>query len=176
MKWHPFTLSGVVYELSHLHDYTLSFTQPAKGESPERVYEVDVEFGLHCFTSGIEPGEAIDPTLRYCDSRECRHFDVLRYDLSKQLPAIVADLYRKKCFHSGKGNFFLVEMVDAHGTIEQYEIYFALSMVSGGKGRLKLFVQSAYVRTQGKQPHKKPIGFYILLYNTKEGRPIRTPQ
>lgn len=176
MKWRPFTLNGVVHDLSHLHDVTLSFTQLAKGENPERVYEIDVEFSLHCFTSGLKPGEAVDPTLRYCDSRECRHFDVLRYELSKQLPAIVADLHRKKCFHSGKGNFFLVELVNAHGAVEQYEIYFALSRVSGGAGRLKLFVQSAYVRTQGKQPQRKSIGFYILLYNVREGRLIRAPQ
>ncbi|HCT39615.1 MAG TPA: hypothetical protein DF427_00225 [Moraxellaceae bacterium] len=176
MKWRSFMLRGVKYSLDHLHDFTLSFTQPAKGENPERLYEVDAEFGLHCFTSGIGPGQAIDPELKYCDSRECRHFDVLRYELSKQLPGIVADLHQRKCFHSGKGNFFLVEMVSPHGKVEQYEIYFAVSRASGGNGRLKLFVQSAYIRTYGHQPHRKPIGFYILLYNIKEGKAIRIPK
>lgn len=176
MKWRPFTLGETTYDLSHLHDQALAFTQPAKGENPEVVYDVVVEFGLHCFTRGLESSETLDPKVSYCDSRECRHFDVHRYELSKLLPGIVADLHRRRCFHSGKGNFFLVELVGPTGAVQQYEIYFTVSRAGGGQGALKLFVQSAYVRTRGNQPQRKPIGFCILLHNIKNNKPIRAPK
>lgn len=173
MKWGAFELEGNVYDLSHLHNTTLTFTQAASGDKPERIYEVEVEYGLHCFTKGVESYDKIIPSLRYSDSRESRNFDVIRYELSKKLPTIVSELHLKKCFHSGKGNFFLVEMVGVGGNIEQYEIYFAVSKASGGKGKLKLFVQSAYIRTEGNQPKRKPIGFCIILHNIKNGKLIR---
>lgn len=176
MKWKPFTHKGEIFDLSHLHDTSLTVVQPAKDDKPEVVYDLQVTFGLHCFTSGLKDGEKLDLELKYCDSRECRHFDKQRYELSKQLPAIIAALRQKKCFHSGKGNFFLVELMGISGTRQQYEVYFAVSKASGGNGKLNLFVQSAYIRTQGQQPQKKPIGFCILLHNVKNSKPIRVPQ
>lgn len=175
MKWKPFSLNGVTYDLSHLHDRQQKFTIPAKGDKPEQVFEVDVEFGLHCFTSGVKPGQLLNPLLKYCDSRECRNFDIHRYHLSKGIPAIVDELSRRRCFHSGKGNFFLVELVDDQGQKHEYEIYFAMSKSGRGNGVLNLFVQSAYIRTTGNQPIKKPIGFNVLLYNTQQGKPIKAP-
>jgi hypothetical protein len=42
---------------------------------------------------------------------------------------------------------------------------------------LNLFVQSAYIRDQAHQsrPKRKPIGFFIVLYNRQAGRPINPP-
>lgn len=178
IHWKPFIFDGTTYDLTHLYPKRLVYRQEAKGGKPERVYEVDVIFSIHCFTRGIKPGENPDQNLLYADTRESRVFDFQRYHLSKALPAIVEDLHRKKCHHSGKGNFFVVEIVNQEGVRLNYEIYFDASR-SSKKEVVNLYVQSAYVRDEahrGNAPKKKPIGFSIILFNILNNKPIRIPQ
>jgi hypothetical protein len=178
IKWKSFAFEGTVYDLTHLHPKRLNYRQAAAGDKPERVYTVDVTFSLHCFTRGIKPGEQPHPSLLYADSRECRVFDFRRYTLSRELPVIVDELHRRKCYHSGKGNFFVVELVTNEGERLDYEIYFEASR-SPRKGVLNLYVQSAYVRDEahrGNRPKKKPIGFTVILFNVLNNKPIRIPQ
>ena len=175
--WKPFEFDGVVYDLAHLHPKRLTYRQDAKEDKPERMYEVDVIFSMHCFTRGIKPGEIPDKNLLYVDSRESRVFDFRRYTLSKELLAIVKELHRRKCHHSGKGNFFVVEVVTQEGEHLNYEIYFEASRASK-KGVINLYVQSAYVRDtahRGNAPKKKPIGFTIILFNILNNKPIKIP-
>lgn len=177
IAWKPFNYAGAVYDLSHLHPQWHTFVQPAKGEAPARRYEVRVGYGLHCFTRGIKSETFADP-LCYSDSRETRIFDFRRYELSHGLPAIVEDLPHAKCFHTDRGNFFVVRRVDAvTGAQEDYEVYFNTFQCSAKPGALNLFVQSAYIRDQAHQsrPKRKPIGFFIVLYNRQAGRPINPP-
>lgn len=177
IHWKAFEFDGVIYDLTHLHPKRLTYSQPAKGDKPERVYEVDVIFSMHCFTRGIKQGESPDKNLLYMDSRESRVFDFRRYALSKELPAIVEELHRRKCHHSGKGNFFVVEVINQEGERLDYEIYFEASR-STKKGIINLYVQSAYVRDAAhgnNTPKKKPIGFTIILFNILNNKPIRIP-
>ena len=88
----PFEHQGKVYDLSHLYPFPMRYEQPSKDGKPTRVYKVDVEFSLHCFTRGARKGEVPDAALLYSDSRETRIFDFQRYELSKRLPEIVACL------------------------------------------------------------------------------------
>lgn len=74
---------------------------------------------------------------------ESRLFDFDRYELSKMLPQILEELPRRGCYQTTGGNFFSIEMKDKGS----YEIYFRVDKV--GKGRIKLFVQSAYLRDPG---------------------------
>jgi hypothetical protein len=136
-----------------------------------------LDLSMHCFTRGIQRGETVDPNLLYRDSREERVFDLDRYALSLDLPKIVEGLGTRKCFHSGKGNFFTVQVVQGNGGRGDYEVYFTVSC-SGG---ISLYVQSAYIRdaghkgSRGSRPRSKPIGFYIILFNTLNGKAIRAP-
>jgi hypothetical protein len=153
------------------------YRQAAAGGKPEREYKVDVLFSMHCFTRGIKDGENPDAALLYGDSRECRVFDFRRYALSKHLPAIVEGLHRRKCHHSGKGNFFVVEILTEEGEKVDYEIFFEASR-SSKKGVVNLYVQSAYVRDVehlDNRPKKKPIGFTVILFNTLNNKPIKIP-
>ena len=105
-------------------------------------------------------------------------FDFQRYQLSKRLPALVEGLSKRKCYHSGKGNFFTVELVDEQTRSRvEYEIYFTASRASK-KGIVNLYVQSAYVRDREHQnrPQRKPIGFHIILYNVLNGIEIKVPR
>ncbi len=175
MQWRPFQYRERVYDLAHLHPRTVEYAQPAKGTAPERIYRVDIRFGLHCFTRGRQVKEASDSDLHYADERETRIFDFERYELSKYLPDIIAGLERRKCFHTGKGNFFSIEIVLNGGGTVEYDIFFVASR-SALRGRINLFVQSAYVRDKdhsSSRPAKKPIGFYVILFNTLHNRPIK---
>lgn len=177
IHWKAFEFDGVIYDLTHLHPKRLTYSQPAKGDKPELLYEVDVIFSMHCFTRGIKQGESPDKNLLYVDSRESRVFDFRRYGLSKELPAIVEELHRRKCHHSGKGNFFVVEVITQKGERLDYEIYFEASRGTN-RGVINLYVQSAYVRDaahRSNTPKKKPIGFTIILFNILNNKPIKIP-
>ncbi|AOI74485.1 hypothetical protein [Burkholderia ubonensis] len=177
IAWRAFTFAGVDYDLSHLHPCQIEFVQPAKGKHPARTYVVQLIFGLHCFTRSAEPGEAIDPARLYSDARETRVFCERRYRLSMMLPAIVDGLAVRPCYHTGKGNFFVMEAVDEQGAVQEYEVYFTASRATK-RGVLNLFVQSAYVRDRshkGNRPKRKPIRLHVILHNTLINRPIKEP-
>ena len=173
MKWKPFKFGGERYDLSHLHPRTCRYEQPAKGDKPARVYFI---FSLHCFTRDILDGEAVNKALLYADNRETRGFDFQRYELSKQLPAIIESLGQRKCFHTGHDNFFSVALIDRDGNRIEYDIFFTVSRASRKKGVVNLYVQSAYARdvNHGNRPRmKSPIGFYVILFNVLNNRPIK---
>jgi len=175
--WRPFAYDGVVYDLSHLHPRRIEFVLSAKGDLPERRYRVQLIFGLHCFTRSSEPSEAVDPSLFYSDARETRVFCSHRYWLSKLLPAIVDNLPARPCYHTERGNFFVVEAVDEQGVTQKYEVYFTTSR-STQRGILNLYVQSAYVRDRAhknNQPRKKAIRLHAILHNTLTNKPIKAP-
>ena len=116
----------------------------------------------------------MDSNLLYSDSRETRVFDFVRYELSKQLPQIIQSLDKRKCYHTGKGNYFTVDIQD----VGEYDVYFKVAR-SSKRGSLTLFVQSAYVRDQNhaeNRPRKKPIRFSIIAYNTLMGKGIKQPK
>jgi hypothetical protein len=173
--WKPFEFHGVVYDLTHLHPKSAVYRQAASGDKPEREYRVEVIFSMHCFTRGKKDGERPDDALLYRDSRECRVFDFRRYQLSQHLPVIVEELYRRKCHHSGKGNFFVVEIVTEEGEKVEYDIFFAVSRAAK-KGVVNLYVQSAYVRDAehaGNRPKQKPVSLFVILFNTLHNKPIK---
>ncbi len=178
IAWKPFTHDGRIYDLAHLHPRRTTIVQEGQAGKPTRAYELQVIFSLHCFTRGIGERETPDPALLYSDARETRVFDFARYELSKLLPAIIEELPMRKCYHSGKGNFFVVELVDQDGIRGEYEIFFTASR-STTRGILNLFVQSAYVRDaahlRAKPAPRKPIRIAILLYNIQANKPIRMP-
>jgi|CXWL01.1.fsa_nt_gi hypothetical protein len=141
IAWEAFNYQGVEYDLTHLHPCRLQYIQSAKSGQPERTYTVEVCYSLHCFSKTLST--AADPHLNYSDARETRTFDLERYKLSKQLPQIIQDLSSKRCMHTGKGNFFVVEVVTSSGAKEDYEVYFDVQNSSAKGVIARLFVQSA---------------------------------
>lgn len=174
--WIPFVKDAVPYDLRHLHPTTLTYVQPSDSNSPERIYLVDIQFGLHCFTRGIGVEGAADRTMLYSDARESRIFDFSRYELSKRLPSLVRNLTRCKCYHTNHGNFFTVYLIGDGKEKDRYEVYFALSRSTRSKV-LNLFVQSAYVRDAHHYSRRKmkSVRFFVLLFNTLNNRPISPP-
>lgn len=179
INWKPFEHESGTYDLSHLHPYMATFEQPGKGAQPARLYEVQVIFGLHCFTRGIGPGDDLQGPLAYADTRETRIFDHGRYECSKRLQKIIEELPKSPCYHTGHGNFFTVRLLNERtGSEESYEVYFTASRSGTKPARVNLFVDSAYVRDREhtNKPMRKKISFFVILYNTLNAKPIKTPQ
>jgi hypothetical protein len=167
VQWKPFIFGGACYDLSHLHPRTCRYEQPAKGDKPARIYTVDVIFSLHCFTRGVLNNAVVDAALFYANDRETRVFDFQRYELSKQLPAIIGSLGERKCFPTGHDNFFSVALIDRDGNSIEYDIFFTASRASRKKGVANLYIQSAYVRDQehGNRPRMKSPSAFSLSYS-----------
>ena len=177
MQWKPFTFDGKTYELTHLHPRACSYRQPEKAGNPARSYDVDVLFSLLCFTRAIEPSETPAAGILYSDNREIRIFDFQRYEFSKRLPAIFESLAQRKCYHTGKGNFFSVDIVNENGTVSEYDIFFAASR-SSKEGATEFVCAKrlcARCAARKQQAEKETIGFYVILFNVLQDKPIKVP-
>jgi len=176
MKWNRFTYNDIHYQLEHLHPFEFVFSQEATEKKPRKEYFVNITFSMHCFTKKIMEGEDCNELLLYEDKKEKREICFDRYKLSKNLPNIIKELDVRKCYHTRHGNYFTIDISD-ETKIAKYEIYFVVSK-SKEKGKLNLFVQSAYLRSESnnQRKKKKPIKFKIILYNTSINKPIKPAQ
>ncbi|NRA87655.1 MAG: hypothetical protein HRU28_09710 [Rhizobiales bacterium] len=171
MNWRNITNRGSSYSLGHLKNFTFQFIQQAIKGKPERSYDIDVAFSWHCYTRA--PSEADTNVLH--QGREVRCFCPERYKYSLLLPDIIQTLGEHYCKQTGKGNYFIVKVIDVENIKNNYEIYFQLKKQKKSKN-LQLFVQSAYVRNipDPYRNKKKKIRFAILVHNVKHGKQIRT--
>lgn len=179
--WQIFNYKNKSYCLDHLDEIYYVFNHKSKDGKPDIFYPFLIEFGLHCFTRGLNPHRneslhQIDKELIYYDSREGRIFDFDRYQLSKSLPEITKKISEKSCFHTGKENFFIIEIINDQGVLQDYEIYFKITRARNGV--LRLFVQSAYIRDsdhKSSQPKKKKISFFVIAHHVQKNKPIKIP-
>jgi hypothetical protein len=171
VQWRNFEHNSVTYDLNHLHPQTIEFERPAKDGKPAVVYTVDLTYSLHCFSHKL-PSGAFDKSLIYPNTRETRLFDFERYELSKRLPGIIETMAQRKCFHTGHGNFFTVEVVREDGVSVDYHVFFTASK-STRKGRINIYIQSAYAPERKVGRSCKPIRFLFILHNTLNKLPIR---
>ncbi|WP_156103616.1 MULTISPECIES: hypothetical protein [Deinococcus] len=171
-RWRAFEHDGTTFDLGHLDPFECDFVQPGKDGKPPVTYPVWVHFSHHCFTEGVKPGDDPAWQYRHVSNRDFRTFDMTRYELSRRLPALVRDLVGRKCYHTGHGNYFTIELVE-NGERVEYEIYFKPYRV--GK-QLRLVVESAFPRDPSRlasRPKTKPVRFEILLHNTRVGKHTR---
>ncbi|MDH2926617.1 hypothetical protein [Lonepinella koalarum] len=183
----PFQLNGCHYDLSHLNAFYWVFRQAAKGVLGEKIYRCVIEFSHHCFSKSpnIHKGETLadyDKSLHYVTDKETRIFDMQRYHLSQQLPAILRNMDKQKCyFTSADDKFMTVSLQQLDGSMIDYEIYFSLK--KSKKYDVHIFINSAYARDeqykhqQGQRPiRRKPISFFVLLHNTLANKKIKRPK
>jgi hypothetical protein len=112
----------------------------------------------------------------YADSREVRLFDEQRYTHSLRLPEVIRSIGDRRCFHTGHDNFFTVELIDAQDKRVEYTVQLSRAP---SKGRLNLYVQSAYVQDdipQRRPKPRKPIRFSVIAYNVAVGKAIKVPK
>jgi hypothetical protein len=175
ITWKPAIIGGDTYDLSHLHPHLWEVAIPASDGKPQLVLKVLVSYGLHCFARDQLPGEAVREDYWYADSRERRVFCHLRWELSKQLPGIIATLGDRRCMHTGREEFVTLEVVHQGRTFE-YAVFFTVTKAQKAEGaHLNLFVNSAHERYDPLR-YTKPIKFKFILLNRFQGKAIKPPR
>ncbi len=137
--WQPLVVKGVAFDLSHLEPFEFP-VMPARHAGQATV---SVSFNDHCFTEAFnsEHHDA-DLLVQHASSHERRAFDFVRYELSRNLPAIIRGLDGSRIASTREGNLVRVTLQD--GTV--YPVFFTLRKVNGR--RANLFVVSAYPWTK----------------------------
>ena len=72
-------------------------------------------------------------------------------------------------------SLMVFEILTEEGEKVEYDIFFEVSRAAK-KGVVNLYVQSAYVRDAehaSNRPKKKPISFFVILFNTLHNKPIK---
>lgn len=175
LRWASVLFEGQCYSLDHLSASIREVFIAPNVRAPERRIKLAVTYGLHCF-SVSNSNENKCKTI-VLDEREERLFDLDRYRLSLVLPEIIANLELRRCFHTGHQNFFTVELLDEQGQKQDYVIYFRTwRAASGEAGDVRLHVESAYLRSDAPQRHKKSIRFKVIVANTYTGKEIHEPK
>lgn len=99
-------------------------------------------------------------------------FDFDRYELSKRLPAIIESLSRRKCFQTDRSDFVTVEVIREDTTVANYHVFFTVSRATK-KGRINLFISSAYVADRKVGSSGRSIRFTVILHHTMNKIPIK---
>lgn len=189
MKFKPFIYEGQVYDLNHLASFSHEYIQAAcnKTGAPEKRYRCIIEFSGHCFTKSpnIRKQESLDDfsiELHYelntqKNVKETRIFCFERYQCSLQLPNIIKELDKRKCFFTSADDKFLtVEITSQTGEIQNYEIYFSLKKSNHPHYDVHIYINSAYIRSGVTVANKrKSIKLFTLLHNTLTGKRIKKP-
>ncbi len=170
-RWRPFVFKDQVYDLSHLDAHWVEYQDNREGHEPY-LYKFKVTYGLHCFTKeNPDLSETEAPLWIYKAPQEERHFNIDRYNLSKQLLSIVRSLGEKETFvfHAGYGNFATVKEINFEGVKTNYFVVFAVFRENNA---LRLHVVSAYPRERGKV---KKVSFFVIASNLLKKKSLPKP-
>ena len=174
-NWRNFILDGNIYDLSHINAQCIEYLDKRDANKPI-TYSFIVTYGSHCFTKDVEGNSREESQrLMYYAPKESRPFNFERYELSKQLPSIIASLGNQETLvcHAGHGKYAVVRLLDSNGYKVDYFIPFAVFRESK---KLRLHIQSAYPIYEGVGKINK-VGFFViaknLLLNKKLPQPLK---
>lgn len=182
--YEPFIHLSEQYNLSHLNAFYTEFIQPAQNGKSEKIYRCLIEFSHHCFTKSpnSHKGETLSDypsELHYTTEKETRIFCAERYALSLQLPYIIRQMDKQKCFFTSANDKFLTISIQTQANeIVDYEIYFSLKKAK--QCDVHIFINSAYLRSTDYRTYqipvrRKPVSLFVLLYNTLHNKKIKRP-
>jgi len=172
------TIESTRYDLLHLRDSIYDIVIPPSPGHNKITTKMYVRYSSHCTSIGSK-GEPFDfdvlgQEYKIVDERKIeRKFCATRYTLSIMLPEIFQDIMSKKCFHTARSNFLIVEYA-SNGRSNNYLVFFS---VTKDADRLKVYVESAYLDEFGSsQRDLRAIGAKVVLAKKFRGETIkRTP-
>lgn len=141
---------GAVYTFDHLAPLRVKVPLNAAGT---QVIEMQVRFGCHCFSETFDPALHLDHH-RYLHHGELRAFSPVRYECSRQLPAIIRALIKGTIYHAGPSYTYraLITLPSADQS-QDYWVFFSLTPDRQSSGpALNLFVKSAYLKPHAPFP------------------------
>lgn len=81
-----------------------------------------VTYSIHCFTEEFDTNQHTQHH-RYTHAGETRAFDVIRYNCSAGLPAIVANLARAKVYRAMQDNYTYVAHIPVAVLQQPYSLF-----------------------------------------------------
>jgi hypothetical protein len=138
---------GQQYTFGYLQPMVLQPLLTPTGGDPV-VVPIDVQFGCHCFTEEFKNALHQDEH-RYSHLGELRAFDVIRYECSLQLPAIVNSMLGGKIYWCQESYTYVtkVSLSNTEGVAQDYSLFFSLTKNADSvHPALNMFVKSAYLR------------------------------
>lgn len=182
MTWPSFKKNGDEYNLNHLNPFNSKLVKPAKHGQMEQAYPCRITFSCHCFTRTPENGEVVEQSNIYRDPKnENRIFCAKRYELSKGLKSIIVKRLTKggtKCFHTERGNYFIVELAQSGGKKVSYEIYFVLGKSSSTQKENAIYIHITSAHPRPLNSHRKypKVRMQVLAHNAIVGKPTKMAQ
>ncbi len=169
--WPPLAINGLTIDLAHLEPTTLSCPIPGRAGD----LQINVRFSNHCFTEEFDP-DRHETGLKIMDHKRPRAFSQRRYELSRNLPDMIAALPRAKVHQTQERRNYLYFTMLASLAGAEYQMFFTLKKAYGRRYDLELFVESAYLVDDGlarklKRPHA--IRFAILVLKTHRAELVR---
>lgn len=145
-NWEPFEHDGETYSLSHLDAHEITY----KGQKQD--YKFVVTYGLHCFA---KDGTFHNIPLMYEDGREQLTICMERYEASKQIRSILANLPEVLLYHTAAEKYFTLHMMNsATGQMEPYKVCIAFYKE---KRLLRMHILSAFFARTGPGAPEVPI-------------------
>ncbi|WP_335919111.1 hypothetical protein [Shewanella algae] len=152
-RWSPFAIGEKSYDLSHLNGCNITSVRKASddGKNPEKIIKIYLTFGYHCFTEHFGDHVFNHPLGT---SDEERYFCTRRYDLSKNLRALIEDIldknpYLGRSFFRRHERFFYVE---ANYEDETYRVFMKISKSNHPGSDVRIEVVSAYPEDDYSDP------------------------
>lgn len=159
--WKEFNYLGNTVSFDHLVASKHTFTRADRNEK----YTIFFTFSHHVFTNSIEGGVTYPHS--YKDYRE---FDPERYELSKNLPNIIANLPEQLCFHGGYGRYCACEVTRPDGSTARYMIVYKAWL---GRGKMRFHIESAYpVSNLGRV---KKVNFWLICFRLRNKKKLPLP-
>ena len=158
----PKRFQGKTYDFSHLNPFTFDL------DVDERCFGVGVSFSCHCFT--VKLTSAHSPDFLYDHGGERRAFDLLRHELSLQLPDFFRQLGNRSVYWSNKGNFFFWRSPALLNA--PYLVFFDAVKAARPGVDVQIHVRSAHPKPN-MALRASPVKFTTLIRATALGQKIK---
>lgn len=170
-NWEAFTWRNISYPLTHLNVHEVIY------EGNNQAYKFVVTYGLHCFAKDETP---FNIPVVYSDARESLTVCMERYEASKNLRHILANLPSFKLYQSTTEKYFTIQMMSsATHQIEPYKICVAFFKENR---LLRIHVLSAFFARTGPGSLERPVTmkpvsvFKIAIDTTRRPKNSRGPK
>jgi hypothetical protein len=157
-SWSGFETDEYTYDLSHLNVCCVEYA------GKKDTYTVYVTYSHHCFAKDVE-GYNDDLPYPYPDDQ--RNFHDLRFQLSLNLPEIIAGLLTANTYHGGGESYAVCEGVSLDNVNYYYLVAFS---VFKSQKKLRMHIKSAYPLDD--RPKVKTVKFESILHNLSKGKTL----
>lgn len=173
MHFHAKHFQGVEYKFIHLEPILIKIALNAAGT---KFIDLYVTYGCHCFTEEFDSNIHLDHH-RYLYKGEIRAFNILRYECSLHLPAVLPGLLKGRIHRADRSLTYVAHIsLSTTQGLQPYSIFFNLD-VDNTKATpfLKMYIKSAYLKPLVAKSNAKTWRF-VSLAGEMTGEFVKIPK